>query len=415
VRAEAQPHWIDASADEPQTKELLVDVSVIAFHDAGTGIQRVTRAIFNEFKRLHLSEFKVRPVAASRTIDYHYLPDDFSIGTARPDLSAFERVRPHQGSVFLGLDLASMIMPHHERQLVAWRQAGMAIHIFLFDMLPLLHGEWFRAAARRNFRRWLRVVERQADTVICQCPTVADQFERWNNRWWPPIPRRRLKTLSIPLSGELSGSVPSMGLPDNVKAIENWMARKHTILMVGTVEPRKGYDQALAAFELLWRQSPANAPQLMIIGKAGWKTGSLQKKLRERSSIDGPLLWISDATDELLERIYSRASLLLFASRGEGFGLPIPEALHRGLPVLFRDLPELKQFVGPGTAQFKAATHQDLAHAIIEWLNNPPADTAGNSHAHRNWDAVAIELANALQLRLAPRQIWDRLSTAMVN
>lgn len=401
MRAGTQSRGGGPVAAEPQKRELLIDLSVIAFHDAGTGIQRVTRAVFSELKRLQFADFSVRPVAANRNLDYRYLPESFSIGAETPDLSACERVRPSNGSVFLGLDLASMVMPHHERQLAAWRRAGMAIHIFLFDMLPLLHGEWFRPAARRNFRRWIRVVERQADSVICQCKTVAEQFEKWNGRWWPPLRRRKPRAVSIPLSGNLSGTVPSLGLPDNHKAVEVWMDRKATVLMVGTVEPRKGYDQALAAFEWLWRQDAANSPQLLLVGRPGWKTSLLQEQLAKRSSIDGPFLWISNASDEYLERIYSRARLLLFASYGEGFGLPIPEALHRNLPVLFRDLPELQQFVGPGTAQFCADSPRGLAKAILGWLDKPNTPQGSNIHANRNWDAVAIELANALQLRLA--------------
>lgn len=403
MREGAQRYPSDTIEECSPKKELLIDLSVIAFHDAGTGIQRVTRATYAALSRLRFLDFRIRAVAATRELDYRYLPDDFVFGSAMPDLSHCERVSPRNGNVFLGLDLASMVMPHHEGQLASWRQAGMSIHIFLFDMLPLLHGEWFRRAARRNFRRWIHVVERQADSVICQCQAVADQFANWNARWWPPRRRRKPRAIWIPLSGDLNGSVPSTGLPDNHYLIEKWMDQRETVLLVGTVEPRKGYDQAIAAFELLWRDDTGDAPQLLLIGKPGWKTKSLQRKLASRSSIDGPFLWISDASDEFLERIYNKGCFLLFPSFGEGFGLPIPEALHRGLQVLFRDLPELQQFAGPGTAQFQGDKPRDLAHAVVRWLGQPIAVAHSNNHASRSWDAVAIELANALQLRLAPK------------
>lgn len=383
-------------------RQLLVDLSMIAFHDAGTGIQRVTRATFAALRRLRFAEFTIRPVAATRTIDYRYLPDDFIIGGPAPDLSVCERLQPLAGDVFLGLDLASMVMPHHEAQLAGWRKAGVSLHIFLFDMLPLLRGEWFRPAARRNYRRWLRTVERQADSVICQCQTVADQFERWNTRRWRPVRPRRVPAMSIPLSGDLGGSLPSLGLPDDLAQIEAWFARRQTVLAVGTVEPRKGYDQVLAAFELLWKSDPENAPQLLLAGKPGWKTKVMQKKLASRSSLDGPFLWVHDASDELLGRLYARASVLLFASRGEGFGLPIAEAIHRGLPVLFRDLPELQQFAGPGATQFIAGSPAELAKAVSQYLAAPPQYQGLNVHAKRTWEDVTIDLANALRLGLAP-------------
>lgn len=394
---------LEAALRSDQTKtQLLIDFSMIAFHDAGTGIQRVVRATYAALGNLTLADVIIRPVAATPTTDYRYLPDGFTIGGPAPDLSLCERVRPVAGDVFLGLDLASMVMPHHERQLAEWRQAGVSLHIFLFDMLPLLHGEWFRRAARRNFRRWIKAVERQADSVVCQCEPVAQQFALWNNRWWPPFGRRKPRAITIPLSGDLSESQPCLGLPDDYQAIEEWMARADTVLMVGTVEPRKGYDQVLPAFEQLWSAEPGRPPQLLIVGRPGWKTQALQAKLAKRSSLQGPFLWLRDASDQLLGRIYERARVLLFASRGEGFGLPIPEALHRGLPVLYRDLPELRQFAGTGATPFVADRPGQLAAAVTDWLAVPPAATSFNFHANRTWQSVAIELANALDLRLAP-------------
>lgn len=390
-----------ATASDQTRRQLLIDLSVIAFHDAGTGIQRVTRATYLALSELALTDIVIRPVAASRTTDYRYLPHGFAIGDTPPDLAACPRVEPEAGDIFLGLDLASMIMPHHEAQLAEWRKAGMALHIFLFDMLPLLNGQWFRRPARRNFRRWISVVERQADSVICQCQTVAEQFVNWNNRWWPPFGRRQPKAICIPLSGDMNGSKPSHGLPDDCLAIQDWMTRRPTVLMVGTVEPRKGYDQVLSAFELLWDEDPSAAPHLMIVGQAGWKTQKLQERLAKRSSIDGPFLWVRNASDEFLERLYARARLLLFASLGEGFGLPIPEALHRGLPVLYRDLPELRQFAGPGATPFSADHPSQLAEAVADWLSAPPAVNGFNFHANRTWQSVANELAKALDLGLA--------------
>jgi glycosyltransferase involved in cell wall biosynthesis len=383
-------------------RQLLIDLSVIAHHDAGTGIQRVIRATYQALATIDLHDFTLMPVAASRTSDYRYLPENFSFGGPPTDLAACERVEARNGDVFLGLDLASMVMPHHEQQLAAWRARGLLLHIFLFDMLPLLHGEWFRPAARRNFGRWIRLVERQADSVICQCETVAEQFAGWNQRWWPPFGRGHPRIITIPLSGDLSGTRPSRGLPDNHEAIEGWMTRTATVLMVGTIEPRKGYDQVFEAFEHMWSTRPESAPQLLIVGRPGWKTRALQAKLAKRSGLGGPFAWVSDASDEFLERLYEKARLLLFASHGEGFGLPIPEALHRGLPVLYRDLPELRQFNGPSATPFVAQHPAQLAAAVTDWLAKPPVIDGHNWHATRTWQAVAIELANALELHVTP-------------
>lgn len=232
--------------------ELLVDMSVIAQHDAGTGIQRVVRAVFAQLRRLPLRHWVVRPVAASRHHAYRYLPASFPDEPLSVELDTCPIVAGRPGDVFLGLDLASAIMPWHEAQLAEWRVKGVSISVFVYDLLPLTHGEWFRRPARKHFRRWIRLLERQADQVICNAGEVSAQFEKWNRRWWRSRSTRVVPARTLPLSGDIAASVPSRGIPENANAILEWIGQRTTVLMVGTVEPRKGYDQALAAFEVLW-------------------------------------------------------------------------------------------------------------------------------------------------------------------
>ena len=59
-----------------------------------------------------------------------------------------------------------------------------------------------------------------------------------------------------------------------------------------------------------------------------------------------PLTWLRDASDEELRLEYLEADLLVMASRGEGFGLPIVEALAHGTPVVARDLPVFRELLG---------------------------------------------------------------------
>jgi glycosyltransferase involved in cell wall biosynthesis len=65
--------------------------------------------------------------------------------------------------------------------------------------------------------------------------------------------------------------------------------------MVGTIEPRKGYAQALDAFEAIWRDG---CPiQLVIVGRIGWKVESLVARLRSHEQIGDRLRWFDSADD----------------------------------------------------------------------------------------------------------------------
>jgi glycosyltransferase involved in cell wall biosynthesis len=380
----------------PPTRQLLLDVSNIANSDARTGIQRVVRAVASAMQRLPLNGYRVRLIAANRDTFYRYLPDDWleqSDVERLLDLDHYPPVDVTGGDIFLGLDFCSSILCRHEKRLVEWRDRGVELNIFLYDLLPLTHGHWFSFRMRRKFRRWVTLVERVADRVIAISQSVAMEFDAWQDRRRGRLPRVRVTTGR--LGCDISASLPSRGLPADGSKVLSWMERHPTVLMVGTVEPRKGYEHALAAFDCLWEDSQ-ESPQLLVIGRAGWKTDRLQRRMRLKSRTDGRFLWLDTASDEFLEEIYKRAAGLLVASEGEGFGLPIVEALSFGRRVLARDLPVFRELDGPGVSYFTSRSAAELAAAVSSWLTDGPAGTANRVRGTVTWDEAAAELAAVL-------------------
>lgn len=365
-------------------------------HDAGTGIQRVVRALLSELQRRNLKQVVVRPIASQGRVSYRYLPPQQSGWPKSSDeLAALPEVVVEAGDIFFGLDLAAVSLRLHEGQLALWRAKGASIHILLYDLLPLRWGQFFRRRTRRNFRRWLGVIERQADQVICISKTVAGDFQRWHSRS-TLFRRRSIAVTSIGLGADIEASSPSRGLHPETAAILAWLQRSPTVLMVGTVEPRKAYDQALAAFEMLWSASLEDAPQLLLVGRPGWKTGRLQRRLRQRSGLDGHFLWLDTVSDELLALIYQGCSGVLFPSKAEGYGLPVVEALQNGKVVLARDQPVLRELEGPGLSFFSSSKPKELGASISDWLLT--AEPIAARPSARSWAESATELLRLLEL-----------------
>jgi len=167
-------------------------------------------------------------------------------------------------------------------------------------------------------------------------------------------------------------------------------------LMVGTVEPRKGHALALDAFERLWRVSPGTDRRLYIAGRAGWKTEALQQRLLNHPEQGRRLFWLSDVSDEYLEQLYGAASLVLLASAGEGFGLPLIEALAHGCRVLSRDMPAA-QTVGahPNLTLFAGDDADLLASAIARLDRFAPID---HPLALPGWPDSVAAILNAIGL-----------------
>ena len=308
---------------------LLVDVSVIMRHDAATGIQRVVRAMWSELSRGGYAGFDLVPVYASRSRGYCYAHADF-LERKRPAPRVPVGVR--RGDKFLGLDLSAHFLPQCVEQIDAWRAAGASIHLVVYDLLPLNEGAWFNPATRKHFLRWFEVIRTRADQLLC----ISDQVRR--DVVAALGPGRAPRVGRLYLSGDIASSRPSVGVTRAASLVLERMEERPTVLMVGTVEPRKGYNAALDAFDRLWGRDPSTAPDLVIIGKAGWKTEELQQRIRLHPECGKRLHWLQDVSDEALSLFYGACRGLLFASRAEGFGLPLAEAAMHGRWILARDL-----------------------------------------------------------------------------
>ncbi len=139
-----------------------------------------------------------------------------------------------------------------------------------------------------------------------------------------------------------------------------------SFLTVGTIEPRKGHAQVLAAFERLW--DSGHDLRLVIVGKPGWKVEELIEKLRRHPKLGSLLFWFEDVSDAGLEQLYRACSCLIAASEGEGFGLPLIEAAQHGLPILARDIPVFREVAGEHASFFNGRTPEALVEAVSEWL-----------------------------------------------
>ena len=140
-------------------------------------------------------------------------------------------------------------------------------------------------------------------------------------------------------------------------------------LSVGTIEPRKAYPVALAAFEKLWAEG-CDA-RYVIVGRPGWKTGVLQKTLRRHPEHGHRLFWLADASDDDLHLLYRHARALVFPSFVEGFGMPLVEAAHYGVEAIASDIPVFREIGGDHVRYFSVLDADDLARAMREALAAP--------------------------------------------
>lgn len=347
---------------------LLVDVSAIIRHDAQTGIQRVVRAVWSELSRRDGQGFQLVPVYATQSQGYcHATADflDFPLFPARP-----VPVSACAGDKFLGLDLSAHVLPKYRQQLRAWRRHGATVHLVVYDLLPLLRPAWFNNRAIAHFRNWFRVLAEDADQAICISKQVSRDLR---DRLREHGGGSGLSIVDMKMGGDIANSRPSEGICPEVSQLLDRLRFRPAILMVGTIEPRKAYDTALLAFEHLWRERGGEAPDLVIVGKPGWKTAALQQRLRTHPEHGKRLHWLDRVSDEGLGLLYEACRGLFVASHGEGFGLPLAEAMMHQRHVLARDLPVFRDQNLPNVMFFEDDRPVILGERLTDLMHAGPS------------------------------------------
>lgn len=391
------PRFRIEPTDHPGGRQLLVDVSTIVRADARTGIQRVVRALLGQLMKADLPGVTVQPIFASRNHGFckaAFLADGRLVNASCHPKS-LQPVEVGKGDIYLGLDLAAQILPAVESQLAAWRRLGVSINMVVYDLLPSSRPDWFSPKLVRNFQSWLGVVGRQSDRCICISEAVAQaltlQLAAMNAR---PLPVIR----TIPLGSDLDASFPSLGLPNGSSALLDWVQNGRTILTVGTIEPRKGHAKLLDALDHIWRSNPGGDIALLVVGRAGWRTEELQERIRSHPEMGRRLVWLDEASDEFLSKIYQTCAGLIAASHQEGFGLPLVEAAANGAPILARDVPVFREVGGSLFDYFQKDTPAALAGRIKQWLSEARPPSSEQIKALPRWEGSAAALLDRLEL-----------------
>lgn len=117
------------------------------------------------------------------------------------------------------------------------------------------------------------------------------------------------------------------------------------ILCVGTVEPRKNLSRLVEAYASFSPAEKERSGDLVLAGAAGWMG---RRELSRILSQQG-VRWLGYLPQEELEAVYQAAGLFVYPSVYEGFGLPVLEAMARGLPVVTSNTSSLRE-VGEGVA-----------------------------------------------------------------
>lgn len=195
--------------------------------------------------------------------------------------------------------------------------------VTIHDLTFFTNPEWHEHSKVAFFRRAINYSSQHARVLICVSAFSARLLEE--------ILPAHAPIVVAPLGVELDTFQPDASSDDTLFDAHALSRNVPYLLFVGTVEPRKGLDVLLAAFSEVARKF--DDLELWLAGQAGWGTGPIETKIATHPYATR-IRRLGFVDDALLPALYRQARVVAYPSRGEGFGLPVLEAMACGAMVV---------------------------------------------------------------------------------
>jgi glycosyltransferase involved in cell wall biosynthesis len=138
------------------------------------------------------------------------------------------------------------------------------------------------------------------------------------------------------------------------------------LLFVGSIEPRKNLLNLLKAYHLLPIELKDKYP-LVLVGFKGWENDEVMEEIEKEKS---HVIYLGYLTDEELAHVYNLASLFIYPSLYEGFGIPPLEAMACGTAVISSHTASLPEACGDAAQYIDPNNYEDITKNINLLLND---------------------------------------------
>ena len=296
----------------------------------------------------------------------------------------FPPIEVAEGDIILLLDSSWHldIWPEVKR----FKASGAKVLTVVYDLIPLTHSQFCDDTLVWFFEKWSNEAFKHSDgfCAISQsveadvCHAVGDASRFYAHF----LLGSEIKTMR---SG---GTLPP-------KLVELFQDKAPTFLLVGTIEPRKNHAYLLDAFDLLWRQG--RDFRLLFVGRLGWKNEQTLGRIYTHERYNRQLFMFNDLDDAALRYCYENATMLLFPSFAEGYGLPIIESLRHGLPVMASDIHVHREVGQDNIGYFDLSDPADLVEKIMQRESLPFIRQRDSHMKTTSWQESAETLFNAIK------------------
>jgi glycosyltransferase involved in cell wall biosynthesis len=250
----------------------------------------------------------------------------------------------------------------------------VTVHDLAFDRYPGMFPRTWRA----TYRLGLRAAVRRAHAIVTPSRNTAEDLLSRTD-----VDPKKLHV--VPEAAALPPSDVNVG-----EALSRLKVRPPYVVFVGTIEPRKNLVRLVRAYR---RVAATGVPHALVLaGPLGWHHESLMREL----VLEGPgeIVMTGALAPDELDAIYRAADAFVYPSVYEGFGLPVLEAMTRGVPVVASNTSSLPEVIGDAALGVNPRSIREIAAAIESLCTDVDLAerlaAAGRQRAERfSWDETA--------------------------
>lgn len=258
--------------------------------------------------------------------------------------------------VVLKIDHGSLEKPAY---LATFNQANIPVIAVVHDLFPITRPEFCSPEYTLVFAEKIKALLDNVQGVINVSDATGNDLQRYAsclNKKCPP----QITALLAP------GIDPA---PLSAKKLIN----TPYFVTIGTIGSRKNHLLLLNVWRALVNKLGANAPKLVIIGKRSTRCWATTNMLDRCPQLKDSVIERQSNDDEMIQYLY-HAKALLFPTFGEGYGLPLIEALSMNVPVIASDLPvfheiaqDIPEYLDPmdGTGWLEMIENYSQEHSLL--------------------------------------------------
>ena len=238
--------------------------------------------------------------------------------------------------------------------------------VMIHDLVPITHPHWAHPSYQKEFVRQMSRLRGRTDQWLVNSEHTRSELVHYLSKETCRSDEIALVNMGSFLADGSAGQISDAGI------VRFGLSAGCYLLHVGTIEPRKNLGLLLDAFEALKRHGGHPALKLVLVGKYGWSSKRVKRKLRSSWANKYGVTWLGALDDESLHLLYRHARALVIPSLQEGWGLPIQEAISLGTPCLISGTGGMTGLNDPLATRIRIDSVEAMAQDMSDFLSSQP-------------------------------------------